>query len=225
MIQTWAETTMVALQNLWQGFLAYTPQLVGSFLVFMIGWIVAVAVGKLVAEILNRFKFDRLFEKAGWKGALEKADLKVDASAFIGGIIKWILVIVFLLASVEILGLLQFAAFVNKILAYLPNVIIASLIFAVTVILTDIVEKVVRAAVEGIKIGYGKAVSMMIKWALWAFAILAILYQLGIARPFMEILFQGLVYTMVISLGLSFGLGGKEVAGEILRDVKDKLEK
>lgn len=225
MIQTWTETTMFALQTLWQGFLAFIPQIVGSFLVFMIGWIVAVAIGKLVAEILNRFKFDRLFEKAGWKGALERADLKVDASAFIGGIVKWIFVVVFLLASVEILGLLQFAAFVNRILAYLPNVIIAALIFAVTVILTDIVEKVVRAAIEGIKIGYGKAVSMMIKWALWAFALLAILYQLGIARAFMEILFQGLVYTMVISLGLSFGLGGKEVASEIIRDVKDKLEK
>jgi len=191
----------------------------------MFGWFISVMVGKLISEMLNRFKFDRLFEKAGWRGALERADLKVSASAFIGGIVKWILVIVFLLASVEILGLLQFAVFVNTILAYLPNVIIAALIFAVTVILTDIVEKVVRSAIEGIRIGYGKAISMMIKWALWAFALLAILYQLGIARPFMEILFQGLVYTMVISLGLSFGLGGKEVAGEIIRDIKQKLEK
>jgi hypothetical protein len=52
---------------------------------------------------------------------------------------------------------------------------------------------------------------------------LAILYQLGIARAFMQILFQGLVYAMVIAFGLAFGLGGKEVAADLLKDLRDKL--
>jgi hypothetical protein len=62
-----------------------------------------------------------------------------------------------------------------------------------------------------------------VKWSIWTFSILAILYQLGIARAFMQILFQGLVYAMVISFGLAFGLGGKEVAADILKDLRDKL--
>jgi len=223
LVQTWAETTIIALQSLLQGFLAFTPQLLGSIVVFTIGWFIAIGVGRLIAEVLNRLKFDKLFDKAGWTEALERADLKVSVSAFLGGIIKWILVVVFLLASVEILGLVQFAIFVKSVLAYLPNVVIAALIFAVTVILVDIVEKVVRTAVEGIKIGYGQAVSLMVKWSMWTFAILSMLYQLGIARPFMQTLFQGIVYTMVIAVGLSFGLGGKEVAGDLLRDLRDKL--
>jgi len=223
MAYTWAETTIFALQNLWQVFLAFMPQLLGAIIVFLVGWTFSIGVGKLVTEILNRLKFDKLFRKTGWTEALEKADLKVNASAFIGGIVKWILVVVFLLVAVEILGLVQFAAFVESVLAYLPNVVVAALIFTVTVIVVDIMEKVVRTAVEGIKIGYGQVVSMIVKWSIWTFAILAILYQLGIARPFMETLFQGLVYTMVLSFGLSFGLGGKEVAADILRDLRDKL--
>ena len=67
-------------------------------------------------------------------------------------------------------------------------------------------------------------VSVVVKWSIWVFAILAILYQLGIARPFMETIFTGLVATLVISLGLSFGLGGKEVAAELLQDLKRKLK-
>ena len=223
MAYTWAETTIFALQNLWQVFLAFMPQLLGAIIVFLVGWTFSIGVGKLVTEILNRLKFDKLFRKTGWTEALEKADLKVNASAFIGGIVKWILVVVFLLVAVEILGLVQFAAFVESVLAYLPNVVVAALIFTVTVIVVDIMEKVVRTAVEGIKIGYGQVVSMIVKWSIWTFAILAILYQLGIARPFMETLFQGLVYTMVLSFGFSFGLGGKEVAADILRDLRDKL--
>ena len=220
---TWAEATILALQNLWQSFLVFLPQLLGAIIVFLIGWTFSIGVGKLIAEILNRLKFDKLFKKAGWATALEKADLKVNASAFFGGIVKWILVIVFLLVAVEILGFVEFAAFVKSVLAYLPNVVVAALIFAVTVILVDIVEKVVRSTVEGIKIGYGQVVSMIVKWSIWTFSMLAILYQLGIARPFMETLFQGLVYTLVISFGLAFGLGGKDVAAEILRDIRNKL--
>ena len=222
-VQTWAETTTIALMNLWQGFLTFIPTLIGAIIVFIIGWFISVGIGKLVAEVLIRIKFNKLFEKTGWKQALEKAELKVNAAEFIGAIVKWVLVIVFLLAAVEILGFVQFAAFLKSILAYLPNVIVAALILVVTVILVDIVEKVVRTAVEGVKVGYGHLVSVMIKWSIWIFAILAILHQLGIARPFMETLFTGFVAMLVISLGIAFGLGGKDVAAEILQDLKKKL--
>jgi len=223
-IQTWAETTTVALQNLWQGFLSFIPNLIGAIIVFIIGWLISLGIGKLIAEILTRIKFNQLFERAGWQQALEKAELKVNAAEFVGAIVKWVLVIVFLLAAVEILGLVQFAGLVKNVLAYLPNVIVAALIFVVTVIVVDIVEKVVRAAVEGVKVGYGHFVSAIIKWSIWIFAVLAILHQLGIARSFMETLFTGFVAMLVIALGISFGLGGKEVAAEILRDLRNKLK-
>lgn len=155
---------------------------------------------------------------------MAKADIRVDASAFIGAIIKWILVIVFLLAAVEILGFVQFAVFLKSVLDYLPNVIVAALIFVVTVILVDIFEKIMRVSVERMKVGYGQVVSVVVKWSIWVFAVLAILYQLGVARPFMETLFTGLVAMLVISFGLAFGLGGKEVASEILQDLKRKLK-
>ena len=224
LVQTWAQITTYALQNLWQGFLTFIPTLIGAIIVFIIGWFISVGIGKLVAEVLIRIKFNKLFEKTGWKQALEKAELKVNAAEFIGAIAKWVLVIVFLLAAVEILGFVQFAAFLKSILAYLPNVIVATLILVVTVILVDIVEKVVRTAVEGVKVGYGHLVSVMIKWSIWIFTVLAILHQLGIARPFMETLFTGFVAMLVISLGIAFGLGGKDVAAEILQDLKKKLQ-
>lgn len=224
MVLDWADVTIQALQSLWQGFLIFIPVLVGAIVVFVIGWFISVSIGKLITEILKRIKFNQIFEKGSWDEALAKADIKVDASGFIGAIVKWVLVIVFLVAAVEILGLGQFADFLKNVLNYLPNVIVAALIFVVTVIVVDIVEKIVRAGVESIKVGYGQLVSAVIKWSIWVFAILAILYQLGIAKPFMETLFTGLVAMLVIALGISFGLGGKEVAAEILQDLKRKLK-
>ena len=223
MVLDWYTVTLEKLQDLWQAFLGFIPVLLGAIIVFVIGWIISVGIGKLVTEILKRLRFNQIFEKEGWKNAMSKAEIKVDAAGFIGAIVKWVLVIVFLLAAVEILGLTEFAGFLTGVLNYLPNVIVAALIFVVTVIVVDIVEKVVRTAVESIKVGYGQMVSAVVKWSIWIFAILAILYQLGIARPFMETLFTGLVAVLVISFGIAFGLGGKDVAAGILQDLKRKL--
>jgi len=223
MVQDWGYVTLQVLQNLWQGFLNFIPTLIGAIIVFIIGWFISVGIGKLIAEILTRIKFNQIFERTGWKTALEKAELKVDAAEFIGAIAKWVLVIVFLMAAVEILGLFEFAGILRSILAYLPNVIVAVLIFMITVIVVDIIEKIVRTAVEGARLGYGHLVSVMIKWSIWIFAIMTILHQLGVAKPFMETLFTGFVAMLVLSLGISFGLGGKEVAAEILQDLRKKL--
>jgi hypothetical protein len=226
-VENWSETTTEALLKLWYGFLSFIPGLVAAIIIFLIGWIIAVFIGKLVAEILNRIKLNQFFERAGWKTALEKAEMKINPSDFVGAIIKWILVITFLYAAIGVLGE-PFGAFkdlLGGILGYLPNVVVAALIFVVAVIIADIVEKVVRAAVEGTKIGYGHLVGVIIKWAIWIFAILAILQQLGFAAAgdifdLIKIVFVGIV----VMAAIAFGLGGKEVAAEILQDFKKKLK-
>jgi len=223
MVQDWSILIIQALQRLWEGFLNFVPSLIGAIVVFVIGWIVSVGVGKLVTEILKRIKFNQIFEKGNWDEALAKADIKVDTSAFLGAIVKWVLVIVFLTVAVEILGFAEFAGFLKNVLNYLPNVVVAALIFVVTVIVTDITEKIIRVSVEKIKVGYGRTVSAIVKWSIWAFAILAILAQLGIARAFVETLFTGIVAMLVIAAGIAFGLGGKDVAGDLLKGVRDKF--
>lgn len=222
----WLDTTIIALKNLWLGFIDFIPNLIGAIIVFLIGWLISIAVGKLIAEILKRIKFNRIFEKGGWKTALEKAEIKVDASSFIGAIIKWVLLIVFLAAAVEILGFNQLTVFLTqKVLPFLPNVVVAAFIFVVAVIIADILEKVVRAAVEGAKVGYGQLVGAIVRWSIWVFAILIILSQLGIGETFMADLFRGIVVMIVLAIGLAFGLGGKDVAAEILQDLRNKLRR
>ncbi|PIS17239.1 MAG: hypothetical protein COT59_01720 [Candidatus Nealsonbacteria bacterium CG09_land_8_20_14_0_10_42_14] len=224
-ITNWLDTTIIALKSLWIGFINFIPNLIGALLVFVIGWVIAVAVGKLVAEVLKKIRFNQIFEKGAWKTALEKAEIKVDAAAFVGSIIKWVLSITFLIAALQILGLGQLKDFFVDVLNYLPNVVVASFILVVAIIIADILEKVVRATVEGVKIGYGQLIGAIIKWSIWIFAILAILLQLGIAEDLVKTIIQGVVALIVIAGGLAFGLGGKDVAGDILQNLRDKLSR
>lgn len=225
MIINWIEITKLALIDLWQGFLNFIPSLIGAVIIFIIGWFIATWVGKIISEILRKLKINNVFEKGGWKQALLKAELKVDVAEFIGAIAKWILVIVFLRIVVDILGWEAFAIFLGDVLVYLPNVIIAILIFVVTAIIVDIVEKIVKTGVEGIKAGYGQMAGVVAKWSVWVFAILAILQQLKFDAAdwvfeLIKITFMGIVAMVAIA----FGLGGKDVAAEILQDLKKKLK-
>jgi uncharacterized membrane protein len=206
-----------------RGFLLSLPKILGGLIVFLVGWMFAAAVGKVVTEILNRLKFNEIFERTGWGEAFRRADLRVNLSEFFGAIIKWTLVFVSLLMVVQILGFVEFAVFLTGVLNFLPNLIVAILIFMVAVVLADIFQKVTVASVEKANVGYAKVAGLLVRVAIMVFAWLAIFIQLGIAKEMILILFQGIVAFFVIALGLSFGLGGKEVAADILRELKEKL--
>ena len=223
MVQSWYLVTSEALQSLWQGFLLFLPKLIGAMIVFLIGWFVSLILGKLVTEVLKRIKLDRFFERAGWKEALEKADIKVTVSEFIGEIFKWILVIVFLLASVEILGLVQFAELLKKIVLWLPNVIVAVAIFVVAVIIADILEKMIRASVRKMDVGYGGFFGALVKGSIYIFATLAILFQLGVTPQIVSALIFGLIATLSLAFGLAFGLGGKDAAAKFIEEIQKKI--
>jgi hypothetical protein len=224
MVQDWADITAQALQNLWQGTISFVPVLLGVIIVFVIGWFFAVLIGKIVTEILKKLKFNQIFEKGGWRAAMQKAEIKVDAAGFIGAIVKWVLIIAVLQVAVGILGWTDFAVLLGKVIDYLPNVIIAALIFVVAVVVADILQKVIVVAAESANFSYTRFAGTITKWAIWIFAVLAILRQLVIVPELVEILFSAIVYGVVATFVIAFGLGGRDMASEMLKELKGKLE-
>ncbi len=223
-IQNWSEITVDAFKGLWRGFIEFLPALIGALIIFVIGWIISVWIGKLVAEILKKLRVDRIFENPKWQQVFETAELKITVSEFLGGLVKWILVIVFLLAAVQILGLNEFAIFLEKVVSWLPNLIVAAAIFTVAVIVADFAEKLIKAIVGKMEVSYVNVMGIITKWAIWILAIIAILSQLGVAGDIIQILTTGIVALIVISAGLAFGLGGKDLAREILENLRRKIK-
>jgi len=205
----------------------FIPQLVLAVVVFIIGYFISVGIGRLITEILKGLKFNRLFGKEGWQKALEKADIKVDPSAFIGAIFKWVFVIVSLLLTVDILNLVRFGDLLRDVLNYIPNVIIAVLIFVVGVIIADIIEKLVRATVEKMKVSYASLAAAIVRWTIWVFLVFMILDQLLPKSDLVQILYKGIVYGVVAavagSVAIAFGLGGKDAAAGAIEDMRRKI--
>ena len=169
---------MQALQGAWEEILLFLPNLLAAIVIFVLGWFVAMWVGKLIAGILNKLQFDALFEKTGWKEALSGADVKVEPSAFIGAVSKWILVIVFLMIVTDIMGWVAFAGLLASIIAWMPNLVVAIIILVVAIIIADIVEKLVKVSTKKMGVSSVNFLGTIVKWAIYIFAGLAVLLQL-----------------------------------------------
>ena len=225
---TYSDWTVGVIQPFLQQLVGFIANLLLAIVVFIIGYLISIGIGKLIAELLKSVKFNRLFEKEGWRKALQRANIEVNPADFIGVIFKWVFVIVTLLIAVDVLKLTTFAGFLSQVLAYLPNVIVAVLVFVVAIIITDIVEKIVRATVERLKVGAGYIASSIVKWAIWIFTFFLILDQLLPASVLIKTLYTSIVYGIVgalaLGIGLAIGLGGKETAGKMIENMYRKIE-
>jgi len=211
-----------------QQLISFIANLVVAVVVFIIGYLISVGIGKLITEILKSIKFNKLFEKEGWRRALQRAGFEVNPSEFIGVIFKWVFVIVSLLISVDILRLVAFRDLLMKVLDYVPNVVVAVLVFVAAIVISDIVEKIVRATVERLKVGHGFIAASIAKWAIWVFAFFLILDQLLPSSELVKTLYTSIVYgiigTLTLGIGLAIGLGGKDTAAKVISDMYRKIE-
>jgi len=225
---TYTEWSLTVIQPFLQQFVFFIANLILALVVFIIGYLVSIGIGKIIAELLKSIKFNRLFEKEGWQKALKRAGVEVNPAEFIGAIFKWVFVIVSLMLAVDILKLASFAGFLTQVLDYLPNVIVAVLVFVVAIIISDIIEKVVRVTIERLKVGYGYIASSIVKWAIWIFTFFLILGQLLPNNALIATLYNGIIYGAVgalsLGLGLAIGLGGKDTAGKIISEMYRKIE-
>lgn len=204
--------------------ITFLPNVIAAFVILVGGWVIASALGKALANFLKKAKLDEALERFGWREVLEKADVKFSISEFLGWLLKWILAIAVISLTVEVLGFEQFAILLNRFLAWLPNLIAALFIVIVAFIIADVLDKIVRAFAKKAQLRFSETLGVFTRWLIYVFAVLIALMQVGLARDLLVILFSGIVATLSLALGLAFGLGGKEIAAEILRELKRKLE-
>src|SRR3989338_1473090 len=224
LVQTWTEVLALSFQELWGGVLAFVPQLIVALVVFIIGWIIAVALGKVVEQIIKAIKVDMALRSLGVEEAVSRAGMKLDSGAFIGGLVRWFFILVFLFAAIDVLGLTQVTEFLRSVvLTYVPQVIVASLILVAAALLAEVTQNVVEGSARAAQLPSAGFLGGIAKWAIWIFALLAALYQLGIAGPLVQTLFTAFVAMLALAGGLAFGLGGKDMAARYLERLRSDI--
>ncbi len=223
-IQNWGGLFTNSLLSLWFGFVSFVPSLLGAVILFAIGWIVGSVVGRAIHQVVNSLKIDKLFESAGSLEFTKRTGLNLNVGKFLGIIFKWFIIIVFLMAALEIIGLTQVNDFLREaVLYYLPKVVIASLVLIIAAVISDTMRKMVSVSAKAVNVRYSNMLGSITSYSIWIFAFIIALSELGIASAFMQILFTGLIAALAIALGLSFGLGGKEAASRVIDNISSDM--
>lgn len=222
-VETWGEAIMMSLTELGVRFINFLPALIGALVIFFAGWIVAVALGKLAEKFMRVLRVDKAAEKIGIDSRLYNSQTHISVSAFFGGLVKWFLVLVFLMAATDILNLSQVTGFLNSILLYIPNVVVAVVILAAVFLIGNFVYDVVRGSTRAAGVMSATLLATISKWAIVVFGIFAALIQLGVASSLVSTIFIGIIAMLALAGGLAFGLGGREVAADILKKLREEI--
>jgi len=224
LLSSWSDVLTASFQNLWFGVVSFVPNLVVALIILIIGWLVGALFGRAIWQVFRSLRVDEALRRAGFETALKKGGMNLDSGAFIGGLVKWFVIVVFLVASFNVLGLTEVNLFLEQVvIAYLPRVIVAALILLVGGVVGDIAQRVVITAGKSAEVRSSHFAGTIAKWAVWIFAILVALSQLGIAAAFSQTLFTGVVIAISLALGLSFGLGGQEAASRFIEKVRGEM--
>jgi small-conductance mechanosensitive channel len=212
-LNTWADVLSQSFQNLFTGVIAFVPTLIVAIIIFIVGWLVGVGVGRVVAQIVNALRVDQALKATGLEKVLARAGFELSSGKFIGGLVKWFFIIVFLVAALDVLHLTTVNLFLSDVvLGYLPQVIVAVLILLVAAVVADAAKRIVEGSAKAASLHSAGFLGKVAQYSIWIFAVLAALAQLNVATAFVQTLFTGVVIAVSLAIGLSFGLGGQKAA-------------
>lgn len=215
-ILDWTGALQSALTTLLDKISYILPNLIGALVILVLGSMLAMMLGGIVGSLVKKLKVDVALEKTVLYPVSQSLGIKINTSKLFGELVKWFILIIVFIAAADVAKMPQVTDFFNEVLLYLPNVFVAVIILLVGSLLATFVSNLVTTSVKD-ELGY---LSGLAKVAILTFAILAALNQLQISRPLVEILFTGIVATGV----LAFGLGGKDVAGDIVKKIYDDFQ-
>lgn len=223
-VQTWGDAVSQVLQNIWSKIVNFLPDLLGAIIVLIIGWIIADLIAWAIDRLLRVIRLPELFKSARIEELVSRAGSKLDTTALIASLVKWVLLLVTFVAAANILHLDTVQTFLNNILAYVPNAIAAGAIILIGTIFANFISALIRGALAAGNLSFVELVSSSAKYAILVFAFLAALSQLGIAENFLQALFTGFIAFLAIAGGLAFGLGGQSAAKDLIEKLRKEIK-
>jgi small-conductance mechanosensitive channel len=224
MLETWGSVLTGSLQGVWMGFASFIPTLVVALIIVIVGWLVGSLLGKVVAQVVRSIKVDSALKSAGFDAVVSRAGFSLDSGAFLGSLVRWFFIVVFLVAAFDVLGLSQVNAFLQQVvLVYLPKVIVAVLVLLVAAVIADAVQKLVVATAKAAEVHSANFLGVIARYSIWIFALLVALEQLNIAVAFIQTLFTGVIVALALGFGLAYGLGGQDAAKASIEKLKSEI--
>ncbi len=197
---------------------AAIPPILGFLAIVIIGWIIAGILAAIVVRLLRAVRFNELSERAGFARFVRNMGVQMDPAALLAETAKWFVRLIVLIVAFDALGLPAVSDTLDEILAWLPNLVVAIVVLVIGGVIASVLSDLVRGSTATAGLGDPNLMATIARYAVWAFAIVVAVNQLGIATTLINTLFMATVGAIALALGLAFGLGGRETAAQLWQD-------
>jgi len=215
-VQDWSEAMLTSLAGGLAMFFAAVPKVIAFAVILVLGWFLAGLVTRLAARILRAVHFNDLSERSGFSGFVRNIGVQTDSAGFLAMVANWFMRLIVLVVAFDALGLPAVSDVLRQLLLWLPNLAVGIVVLVIGGLLANAAAGVVRGATASAGFRHPQLIANVARASVWIFAIIVAVNQIGIAQTLVNTLFMGAVALVVLALGLSFGLGGRDVAGKLL---------
>ncbi len=198
------------------------PKIIGAILILLVGWIIAKLIKKAIVKILQIIKLNTLSEKVGIEKFLKEGGLKKTAVDLIGSLFYWIIMLTVILAVLNSLQLNSAKELFNSIILFIPNIIVSLIILLFGLYAAKFISSVLSSSLKNMKDEAAGLIEKIAYYAIVIFTVFLVLGQLKIAQSIITNAFILAFGGICLAFGLAFGLGGKESAAEVLKNIKSQ---
>ena len=220
----WSDILVTSFREVMERLAHVAPRLLAMAAVILLGWAAAAIARRLMVRVFRMVDLDARCARWGLTASLSRSGIGQPPSQVIGHMVFWTILFVALLTSVEALEMPATSGLAAGIVRFLPNLVIAGLVWMAGWLLANFMAQAVLIAAVNAQVALAPLIAGAVRWLVLIFAGAAALTQLGIAREMVLLTFGIAFAGTVLALALAFGLGGKDMAREILESRLRKRE-
>ncbi len=217
-IRDTSESIVNSLLNALNNFISFLPALIGATIILLVGWLISGVLANLIERALRAIGLENAVERSGIGDFVRRSGTRMTISGIIAALVKYFIFLIFVQAAANVLGIPQLTEIINRIILFIPNVIVAMAIIVVGSLIARFLSGLVRSSVSELGVGSPNLLATLTQYIILGFAVIAAIDQLGIAAGLVNTLVYGLIGSVALAAGLAFGLGGRDVAAQITQN-------
>jgi len=212
----WQTGILEPLRTFWAQVKIFLPHLILSLAIVIVGLVLGWVLKELVFRLLRAVKFDRLATRLGIATAVERVGGFRSPSYFFGQLVGGVVVVIALLIGLDVLDTTVSRSMVERFLGYLPHLLVAAFILLLGAIISRFLARGVLLAAVNAGVRGASLLAGMVRFLVMALATVAALEHLGIGRATVLLAFSIIFGGVVLALAIAFGLGGRDLARDLL---------
>ncbi|MBI4668198.1 MAG: hypothetical protein HY747_03275 [Elusimicrobia bacterium] len=214
----WLRVVSDPFLNFWSRVVATLPGIVGALLLLLIGFMLARGLRAVAEKLFRSIRLDEYTEKVGFNEILSRVGFGRSPGFVVGFLVYWLIVLVFIVSAANVVELTVVSELLENFVLFIPKLIASILILFGGLVLGHFVAQIVANAATSNNIRGGSALSQLANVVVIIFASLMALEQLGINTEILSSSFQIILGAICLALALAFGLGGRDMAADIIKD-------